>query len=154
MKGLPHLEVSVRDQLLEVLEDGKAIHSFPVSTSRFGTGFEEGSNRTPTGNFVISEKHGGGAPLATIFKGRIPVGVCDLADPSEDDGILTRILRLDGRDGENSNSYRRYIYIHGTNHENLIGQPASIGCIRMRNEDVAALYDLIPVGATVHISAD
>ena len=46
MKGLPHLEVSVRDQLLEVLEDGKAIHSFPVSTSRFGTGFEEGSNCT------------------------------------------------------------------------------------------------------------
>jgi lipoprotein-anchoring transpeptidase ErfK/SrfK len=53
---------------------------------------------------------------------------------------------------ENANSYQRYIYIHGTNHEDRIGTPASHGCVRMKNSDVAELYDLIPLGSSVQIS--
>ncbi len=39
--------------------------------------------------------------------------------------------------------------IHGSNEPNTIGQAVSSGCIRMTNEDVADLYDRVPVGAKV-----
>ena len=47
------------------------------------------------------------------------------------DLVLTRILWLEGGDPENANTKSRYIYIHGTNQENLLGTPASHGCIRI-----------------------
>ncbi len=70
----------------------------------------------------------------------------------DDDLILTRILRLDGLEEENSNSYERYIYIHGTNHEQAIGTPASHGCIRMKNKDIAELFELVPLETSLRIS--
>ncbi|MBX9578138.1 MAG: L,D-transpeptidase [Chthoniobacterales bacterium] len=69
------------------------------------------------------------------------------------DHILTRILWLDGLDSENTNTHDRYIYIHGTNQENLIGTPASHGCIRLRNTDMIALFDAVEVGDRVEIAA-
>jgi hypothetical protein len=41
--------------------------------------------------------------------------------------------------------------IHGTNKPGLIGKNVSSGCIRMRNEDVEALFEIIPKGTIVHI---
>ena len=151
MNRPPHLLISIPGQTLSVLVDGEDARRCPISSSKFGPGFDEGSNRTPTGNVRITEKHGGDVPLCTAFKGRVPVGTCSTDASTTEDGILTRILRLDGCDPENRNSYERYIYIHGTNHEEDIGSPASIGCIRMKNEDVADLFDLVPVGTSVHI---
>lgn len=153
MSHLPHLEVSIPEQKLTLHLDGGETREFPISSSKFGLGFEEGSHCTPTGAFVVNEKHGGGAPVHTAFKGRVASGICDPAQTTDEDAILTRILRLDGCDPENSNSYRRYIYIHGTNHEDHIGEPASMGCLRMRCDDVANLFDLVPVGSTVEIRA-
>ena len=65
--------------------------------------------------------------------------------------VLTHILRLHGLDPENANSMERYIYIHGTNQEQLLGEPASCGCIRMSNREVVELYDAIDEGAMVFI---
>jgi lipoprotein-anchoring transpeptidase ErfK/SrfK len=65
---------------------------------------------------------------------------------------LSRILWLDGVEGHNANTRHRFIYIHGTKHEDKIGQPDSHGCIRMRKADVIELYDLVDVGTPVRIA--
>jgi len=152
MAAPPHLIVSIPAQGLTLCLGNSVLHAFSISTSKFGIGTSQGSNHTPTGRFVVSEKHGAQAPLGTKFVGRVPQGICDPTSPDEQDHVLTRILRLSGLDAANANTYERYIYLHGTNQEERIGTPASHGCIRMKNEDIIALYDLVPIGTTVTIS--
>ncbi len=147
----PLIRISVRDQRLDLLGDsGGVLASYPVSTSRFGLGSEEGSRKTPLGRFKVGEKIGSGLPLDTVFRGRIPLAPED-PRPSTEDMIMARILWLDGLEDHNANTRQRYIYIHGTNHEDKIGRPASHGCIRMRNTDLIALFDQVPLGAEVVI---
>lgn len=142
--------VDVASQTLQVLDGPEPVATFPVSTSRFGLGFEEGSYRTPTGQFVIREKIGAGARPWTIFRARKDTG--KTAAPGGDaDLVLTRILTLDGLDPQNANSLQRYIYIHGTNREDMIGRPASHGCVRLRNEDMITLHDMVAPGTPVEI---
>lgn len=149
--GSCELRVSIADQTIDLLLNGERVKSWPVSTSKFGLGFEPGSFKTPTGAFRIAEKIGGDAPLWSVFKSRLPTG--EMALPGgEEDGVLSRILWLDGQDDANRNTFERYIYIHGTNQEDLIGAPASHGCVRLRNEDVADLFARVPVGTRVTIS--
>lgn len=146
----PELRVDVARQAVSLWRGGRAEREWAVSTSRFGLGFEPGSNRTPTGNFFVAEKIGEGAPLWAEFKSRKPTGL--VAEPGGDeDRILTRILWLGGSDAENANTRERYIYFHGTNREDLLGMPASHGCVRMRNADIAELFELIPEGTRVVI---
>ena len=104
------------------------------------------------GSFKICEKFGAGSPLFTVFKSRLPVDRWDPSQPSEDDLVLTRILRLRGTEKENLNTYDRFIYIHGTNQEGRIGSPASHGCIRMKNADVIELFDTAPLNTPVRIT--
>lgn len=145
------LRVEVSTQTARLVCDGKTLKTWPVSTSRFGLGFEPGSFKTPTGRFSVAEKIGAGAPLWAEFKSRQQTG--RLAEPGgESDGVLTRILWLEGLDPENSNTRERYIYFHGTNREDLIGTPASHGCVRLRNEDMVELFDLVPEGTPVVIA--
>lgn len=142
--------VEVETQTLRVLDGATTLAEFPVSTSQFGLGFEEGSYRTPTGRFVIREKIGDGAPERTIFQSRQNTG--KIAAPGgTEDHVLTRILTLDGLDPRNSNTRDRYIYIHGTNQEDLIGLPVSHGCVRLRNADMIALHDIVTPGTVVEI---
>jgi lipoprotein-anchoring transpeptidase ErfK/SrfK len=139
----PSIQVSVTRQTLTLSGSGSGEREYPISTSRFGLGTEPGSGRTPLGRFEISKKIGDGAPLGAVFKSRVPTGEIGTPENPED-LIQTRILWLHGLDPGNANTLSRYIYIHGTNHEELIGTPASHGCIRMRNADVVELYDLLP----------
>ncbi len=136
------IDVSVRDQRLILTRDGEKLRSFPISTSRFGIGTEEGSLKTPLGNFRIAEKIGDNAPPGTIFKARVALGPADPL-PDTEDFITSRILWLDGLDEHNANTRERFIYIHGTKHEDEIGTPASHGCIRMRNADIIELFELV-----------
>jgi len=145
------LEISMDRQVLNVLKADGPMKSFPISTSEKGMGFTEGSFRTPTGNFEISEKIGKNEPIYTAFAARVPAGTWDPSEQSEDDLVLTRILRLNGKDPQNANSMDRYIYIHGTNREDRIGTPASHGCIRLANADMIELFDLVLVGTAVSI---
>ncbi len=146
-----HIRVTLADQSLAVLDGLRILHSYPVSTSRFGPGSAADSFQTPLGHFRVREKFGDGATPLTIFRSRLPTGVWNPARPEDGDLVLTRILRLEGLDPENANTYERYIYIHGTNHEDTIGTPASQGCIRMHNHDILDLYELIPVDTPVSI---
>jgi lipoprotein-anchoring transpeptidase ErfK/SrfK len=143
--------VSVPDQRMVVLTDGKPEASYPVSTSKFGTGDREGSYSTPLGHLCVRRKIGGGVPLGTVFKSRRPTGEVLPPDAPGRDPIVTRILWLDGLDAHNRNAFSRCIYIHGTPQESMIGTPASYGCIRMRSSDVAELYEMVGYGAHVEI---
>ena len=136
------IDVSVRDQRLTLTRDGEELRSYPISTSRFGIGTEEDSLKTPLGRFRIVEKIGDGAAPGTIFKARVALGPDD-PPPDTEDFITSRILWLDGLEEENTNTRDRFIYIHGTKHEDEIGTPASHGCIRMRNADVIELFKLV-----------
>jgi lipoprotein-anchoring transpeptidase ErfK/SrfK len=147
-----NLLVDAARQVLEMMEGKVVTATWPVSTSRFGLGFEEGSFRTPTGCFRIAEKIGDGAPAGMIFRSRIATG--KVADQGgEEDLVLTRILWLEGLDPHNANTRQRYIYIHGTNQEHLIGTPASHGCIRLRNNDMIDLFDRVNEGTHVEIKS-
>lgn len=146
------VHISIAGQELR-LEDatGHVKRRWPVSTSRFGLGVAPDSNFTPLGRFRIVQKIGHGAPKQTIFRSRRVVGTWD-GGTAPEDYVLTRILWMDGMEPENANTFSRYIYIHGTNQEDLIGQPASHGCIRLTNASVVELFDLVEIGTEVEIS--
>lgn len=144
------IEVSIATQKLQLWDHTRLIKEWPASTSKFGIGFTEGSNKTPLGHFRVKERFGTNAPSGTIFKARQAVGQWQ-GEAVADDLILSRILRLDGLELRNANTYDRYVYIHGTNDERKIGQMASHGCVRLNNADMIELYDLAPEGTEVWI---
>lgn len=149
---MKNIHVSIRDQRLTLKDNETPVRSYPVSTSRFGVGTEEGSMKTPTGRFSIAKKIGGDMPSGTIFRSRVPLRP-DEPLPSTDDLVMSRILWLDGLDAQNANTRDRFIYIHGTKHEDKVGTPDSCGCVRMRNADVIELFDSVDEGTPVVIEA-
>jgi lipoprotein-anchoring transpeptidase ErfK/SrfK len=144
--------VSVADQKMIVLRDGKPFLIYPVSTSKFGVGDTPGSYATPLGVLRVKEKIGHGLPPGSVFKSRQPTGEVLVIDAPGRDPIVTRILWLEGLDNNNRNAYRRYIYIHGTPEERNIGKPVSYGCIRMGMTDVIKLFEDLGIGSTVEIT--
>lgn len=155
------IRIDVPDQRLDLYgPDGARIRSYAVSTAAAGLGEARGSLRTPRGRHVVRAKIGAGRPANTVFVGRRPTGERydeELArrHPGRD-WILTRILWLSGcepginRHGE-LDTMRRYIYIHGAPDGTPMGRPGSHGCIRMRNDDVIELFDLVEAGTPVDI---
>jgi len=133
------------------------IKSYPVSTSKYGIGSQAGSNKTPLGRHRIQNKIGDGAPEGMIFKARQNTGIiAKINGKDRSDFVTTRIMWLKGLEpgknrGRRIDSYKRYIYIHGTAEEDKIGQPASHGCIRMYNSDVIDLFDRLKEGTEVDI---
>jgi len=152
MQTSRNIHISIRDQKLTLKDGDTPVRSYPVSTSRFGIGTEMGSMKTPTGRFRVAEKIGSDAPTGTVFRSRVALEPVDPLPPTED-LVMSRILWLDGLDEQNANTRDRFIYIHGTKHEDKIGTPASRGCVRMRNSDVIELFDLVDEGASVVIEA-
>tara|TARA_B100000900_G_scaffold414168_1_gene440072 strand:- start:706 stop:1233 length:528 start_codon:yes stop_codon:yes gene_type:complete len=139
---------------------GDVIISYPISSSSFGEGQIENSFKTPLGKHIIKEKIGEDAPKNIIFKERINTGrfaeIYHNDYDSKDDYVTSRILWLEGTEegfnkGGNVDSFHRYIYIHGTPEEGLIGEKASHGCIRMFNQDVIELFSLVVKGTKVNI---
>lgn len=146
------IHISVAEQRLELRSAaGEVIFAAPCSTGAAGTGSEPGSGRTPLGHFAIHSKHGENAPLATVFRGRIPAGIHTAASQVQD-AILARILTLRGLEPHNANTLARFIYIHGTADTARIGTPVSHGCIRLSPQDAATLYALVPLHTHVVIS--
>ena len=147
-------------QLSLLDEDGKLIKQYPVSTSKYGTGNENGSEQTPLGLHRIKDKLGGAMPVNEVFIGRVPHGNLDECIERgvdlPDDVIMSRIMWLEGMEpGRNKggyvDTYQRYIYIHGCPDSDPMGEPSSHGCIKMRNSDVIDLFDLVEAGTEVFI---
>ncbi len=160
--------ISVEKQILHLLKGNRLLKTYPVSTAKNGVGFEEGSFKTPTGLHRIAEKIGDGYPIGAVFKSRKFTG--DIARiekkpvSTNKDLITTRILWLEGleegknrgvnKDGVVVDTFKRYIYIHGTDEEGLIGRAVSHGCIRMKNTDIVELFNMVEEGTIVYIVED
>lgn len=157
------IRILIPSQTLELMgDDGACLRRYRVSTASKGPGEQTGSHQTPRGRHVIRAKIGAGQPIGAAFRGRRPTGEVWTAEVGaqmpERDWILTRILWLSGKEPGfnrlgNVDTMRRYIYIHGTPDSEPMGVPKSIGCIRMRNREVAELFDLVPAGTPVEIVA-
>ena len=152
--------VDIDNQTLFFLKKGTVKKTYRVSTSVYGTGNKENSLKTPLGKHKISQKIGDNLPFAAILKGRLWTGeVAKLIIEKKDtnlDIVTTRILWLEGLEeginkGPGVDSKSRFIYIHGTAEEGLIGEPASNGCVRMYNGDVIDLYSRVTVNTQVWI---
>ncbi len=147
-----------RAQLWKRAATGKSryrlVREYVVSTSRFGIGQEEGSNRTPLGLHRIARKIGGGLPEGAVFVSRKHIGF--MWDGHPDAAIAHRILWLEGLEpglnrGGSVDTFRRYIYIHGVGDETTIGKPASRGCVHLAARDLIPLYRQLRVGSLVWI---
>ena len=143
--------ISVEDQKMLLLNKGKPVKTYPVSTSKFGIGSKRGSKCTPLGQMEVARKIGGGSPSGTVFKSRKRTGEILRPNAPGRDPIVSRILWLRGKQRGNRNTYTRYIYIHGTPEERHIGHKASYGCIRMKSRDVINIYKQLSVGSRVDI---
>lgn len=148
----PRIEVTIGTQTLGLWDGHRLVKQWPCSTSKFGIGFEEGSNRTPLGAFRVAVKFGEGMSQGAVFKARVPVGEWNPDCMTNEDLIVSRILWLEGCEARNANTKSRYIYIHGTNEEHKVGQVGSHGCVRLRNADVAELFNLVDCGTAVWIA--
>jgi hypothetical protein len=146
--------ISVRDQKLMLLQNGARIATYPVSTSKFGLGDSLGRMTTPLGCLQVAKKIGDQAPAGAVFHNRRFTGEILRPNAPGRDPIVTRIIWLRGLEPQNAHAYNRCIYIHGTPEEKTIGRPASYGCIRMKSNDVAALFSRLPLGAMVQIVPD
>ena len=155
-----HIEVDISEQRLYLIENSLIKASYPISTSKYGEGSIENSFKTPLGKHSIKEMIGEEAEINTIFTSRIntkrSATIIDQFEDTDNDYVTSRIMWLDGEEdglnkGGNVDSFRRYIYIHGTHEEGLIGTKASHGCIRMFNYDVIELFNLVNIGTKVLI---
>jgi lipoprotein-anchoring transpeptidase ErfK/SrfK len=158
---MPRIQISLAAQTLDLLdEQGRLLCRYSVSTSRNGPGEFKDSFCTPRGKHIIRAKIGAGTAENTIFVGRRPTGEVytdelGKRNPGRD-WMLTRILWLSGCEpGFNRlgkvDTMQRYIYIHGSPDSAAMGEPGSIGCIRMRNRDVIELFDAVTPGTPVDI---
>ncbi len=159
---MPKIEISIAQQTLALCDErGRELKRYSVSTSRNGPGEMRGSYCTPRGRHVVRARIGAGQPVNTVFVRRRPTGEVWTPElgakfPGRD-WILTRILWLSGCEpGFNrlgaADTMRRFIYIHGSPDAVEMGRPGSIGCIRMRNADILALFELATPGTPVHIT--
>ena len=159
-----HIDISLKEQRLMLFDASrKPLLSCAISSAANGPGCKKNSGCTPLGRHTIRAKIGEGAPVNSVFVGRRATG--ELCTPNlmaaypERDWILTRILWLSGTElGVNRlgevDTMQRYIYIHGTPDSVEMGKIGSHGCIRMRNAELIALFDLVAVGTTVNIHND
>lgn len=153
--------VKISEQKLYLMSGNKISKTYAVSTSKYGIGNKIKSKKTPLGIHLIAEKIGEGAPLGAVFDSRRRYTGKTSTIYTDDTRLnenyeLTRIIWLEGMEpginkGKGIDSYKRLIYIHGTAEEGLIGTPASIGCIRMKNSDVIELFSLVSIGMIVEI---
>lgn len=155
-----NIRIDINRQILTVFERQKQVFSYLISSATNGVGQQFGSECTPLGKHIIRAKIGAHLPENTVFVGRRPTGEIytpqlRINNPNRD-WILTRILWLSGLErGENRlgkvDTMRRYIYIHGTPDDVILGKAGSRGCIRMRNKDLVTLFNMASVGTPVNI---
>ena len=153
------LVIKSSSQRAEFWSDQELVKCYVISTATNGLGCEVGSYCTPTGRLKVSEKIGADSRIGTIFRSRVNTGevwaptslqTADFENAKED-LVLSRILWLEGLEPHNANTKLRYIYLHGTNHEDKLGQAVSHGCVRFSNNDIIEVFDLLDTGAEVVI---
>ena len=156
------LAVRISTATMQFFAKGVLVKSYAISTSKRPPSNIKGSLGTPRGLHEIAERIGAGQPPGMVFKSRVPTGRHYFEmlerEPDHDNLITSRILWLRGLEpgvnrGGNVDTYERYVYIHGTNHEDRIGEPLSAGCVLMRNQEIVELYEQVRTGDLVWIAA-
>ncbi len=155
-----NLIINIFSQELYHYHENSLIRSYIISTSEKPSSCTQDSFGTPWGMHIIAEKIGDDAESGMVFKQRKPIGqkYWESQEHLQDQRLVTtRILWLKGLElgvnqGPGVDSYHRYIYIHGTNREHLLGSPVTLGCITLSNQDVIALYNSIPCQSLVWIN--
>ncbi len=153
------LFVRIATQTMQFFRQGQLVRSHVISTSRRPPSNVKDSLGTPRGLHAIAERIGAGQPPGMVFKARVPTGrhFRELANAETEPNLITsRILWLTGLEpgvnlGGDVDTHDRYVYIHGTNHEDRLGTPQSSGCVLMGNLDIIALYDEVRAGDQVLI---
>ena len=155
------IEISITNQELILRDDSGVIKTYKISSSKFGEGSKENSFKTPLGKHEIKKMIGKNVPAGGRFIGRVYTGeifpiYSDQEIYVKEDVVQSRILWLSGLEeninkGKEIDSFARYIYIHGTPEEWLLGTKASKGCIRMSNQDVIELFDKVHEGMIVNL---
>lgn len=157
---MKHIEIDLTRQFLRLYEGANVLREYPVSTAANGAGEQSGSECTPRGRHKIRAMIGRSLAPGAVFASRRPTGEIYSPDLAarypHRDWILTRILWLSGLEpGRNRlgpvDTMRRYIYIHGTPDETILGTPGSHGCVRMGTSDLAELFELVQPGTEVNI---
>ena len=156
------LVVSIKKQIMFLYNAGQCVKAYVISTSKMPPSCKENSLGTPWGLHEVSEIIGSSSPMGSVFKGRVDTGYLYMELPAEEQKsnlITTRILRLKGLEygknlGGRVDTYSRYVYIHGTNHESKLGKPASSGCIQVSNKDAVELARNVPVSSFLMILED
>ena len=161
MQGTPNiLLVSIAEQEMYHQKDGKSVKTYVISTSLKPPSCRENSWGTPLGLHRVCEIIGGDQPLGMVYRARKPINClyweCDV-EMRKKNLITSRILRLEGlqpglNNGEGIDTFDRFVYIHGTNHEEKLGTPSSSGCIQLSNQDVIELAEGVPTGTHLFIS--
>ncbi len=155
-----YMYISVKHQRLYLIENDSTIRKYTISTAAKGIGNKSNSYKTPPGLHSIKKKIGDNVPEGGLFISRVYCGkkvkIITEKEKAKGDYVTSRIMWLQGEEpginkGRNIDSYNRYIYIHGTAEEGFLGQPASHGCIRMKNSDVVELYDMVDEGTPILI---
>ena len=155
--------INIAKQTLQVFSGPQLVKTCLVSTAANGAGNRMDSYCTPLGRHIIRVKIGRDLPCGAIFSARRWMG--EVYEESlkekfpERDWILTRILWLCGCEPRfnrfgSVDSMARFIYIHGTPDDTLLGVPGSCGCIRVSNSDVIELFELLEVRTRVEIILD
>ena len=141
--------INTSSQKIFLINSNKLIFESDISSSLYGLGCQLNSNKTPTGLHIVASKIGHKLPAGTLFKNRIPTStIIDKIPKDNNDYITSRIIRLSGLEdgfnkGGNLDTFDRYIYIHGTPHSDKLGRPVSHGCIRMSDQNIIKLFNLI-----------
>ena len=151
------LVVDTARQRLGLLLGGRLVFEAVISSARNGLGCEQDSYRTPTGWHRIHARIGAGAEPGSVFRSRVATGEVWRGEALDEDLILSRVITLDGLEegwnrGPGRDSLARFIYLHGTNQEGLLGTPVSHGCVRLANTAVTELFDGVAEGDPVLIA--
>lgn len=153
------LAVDISAQTMRFFRGPDLVKTYVISTSKRPPSNVKDSLGTPRGLHVIADRIGAGQPPGMVFKSRVSTGYhfSELADAAQHPNLITsRILWLRGVEtgvnlGGNVDTYERYVYIHGTNHEDRLGTPQSAGCVLMRNIEIVELYEDVRSGDFVWI---
>jgi len=130
------LEVSIKDKMLKVLEDGKVAAAFPVTVgaqqtvSPVGKWTVKAIAKLPTFRWDLQMLNKGERSAHAHL---LPPG------PNNPVGVVWIALNKKG------------IGIHGTDDPDSIGRSASHGCIRLANWDVAKLAEMVTSGVSVTV---
>ena len=152
--------VSIERQELMLVSNYRVLKRYRCSTAKAGAGSLQDSGKTPLGWHRVGAKVGGELTAGSVLKERLWTGqVWHTSQSTDEDLILSRILRLEGLEeginrGGDVDTWNRYIYIHGTNHVDDLGQPASAGCVRLDPKEVVELYERVNEGCCVLITKE